>query len=81
MNKPAVALRSNAVASDYRVRIAPVPTVIDPEGLPVDQGQVLEISFPGDPIDTPIGRSNVVVGAGVAKIMVDDATIQGVPLC
>ena len=81
MIKSAGALRSSAVSSDYRVRIAPVPTVIDAEGLPVDQAQVLEISFPGETIDTPIGRANVIVGAGVAKIMVGDATIRGVPLC
>ena len=81
MNKPAAALRSGAVASDYRVCIVPVSTVIDAEGVPLDHAQVLEISFPGDTIGTPIGRSNIVVGAGVAKILVGDATIRSVPLC
>lgn len=81
MKKPTGALRGKSFASGYQVRIAPVPTVIDGEGKPVDQAQVLEIVFPGDTIDTPIGRANVIVGAGVAKITVGDTTLRGVVLC
>lgn len=65
----------------YRVRIVPVPTVIDADGEPVADTRVLEIIFPGDSIDTPTGRVNFIVGAGVAKISVAGETIRGVPLC
>ena len=81
MSKHAEGLRSSTAASSYRVRVAPIPTVIDAAGMLVHQAQVLEISFPSDMIDTPMGRANVIVGAGVAKIMVGDATIRGVLLC
>lgn len=80
MNKPAGSLRASANAH-YRVRIAPVPTVIDAGGVPVDDARVLEISFPGESTNTPLGPVNVIVGAGIAKILVDDITIRGVPLC
>lgn len=65
----------------YRVRIAPTPTVINAEGEPVAAAHVLEIMFPGDLIDTPSGRVNCIIGAGVAKILVAGETIRGVPLC
>ncbi len=65
----------------YRVRIVPSPTVIDADGKPVADARVLEIVFPGDSIDTPTGRVNFIVGAGVAKISVAGETIRGVPLC
>ena len=39
--------------------------------------RVLEITFPGDFIDTPTGRVN---GSGVAKITVAGETFRGVPL-
>jgi hypothetical protein len=65
----------------YRVRIAPALTVIDAQGEPVADTRVLEITFPGDCIDTPAGRVNFIVGAGVAKISVAGETIRGVPLC
>lgn len=65
----------------YRVRIAPAPTVVDSRGDPVVDTRVLEITFPGDSIDTPAGRVNFIVGAGVAKISVAGETIRGVPLC
>jgi len=81
MNKPTGALRTDASGAVYQVRIAPVPTVIDAVGSPVDHAQVLEIASPGDTVDTPIGRANVIVGAGVAKIIVGDMTVRGVPLC
>lgn len=42
---------------------------------------VLKITFPGDAIETPLGSVNAIVGAGVAKIIVGDATVRGVSLC
>jgi len=65
----------------YRVRIAPLPTVVDNSDVPVGNARVLEIIFPGDTINTAVGRVNVIVGAGTAKIMVDGETIRGVALC
>lgn len=65
----------------YRVQITPRLVVIDVDGLPVADAQVLEISFPGDTIETPTGRINILVGAGVAKIRVAAETIRGVALC
>lgn len=66
---------------NYRVRIVPAPTVVDLDGNAVAAAHVLEISFPGERIDTRAGRANVVTGPGVAKIMVAGETIRGVPLC
>lgn len=68
-------------ASPYRVRIVPTPIVVDISGTATADASVLEISFPGDFIDTPTGRVNVIVGPGVAKITVAGETIRGVPLC
>lgn len=65
----------------YRVRIAPLPIVIDANGETVADARVLEIAFPGDFIDMPTGRVNVIVGPGVAKITVAGETVRGVPLC
>jgi hypothetical protein len=65
----------------YRVQITPRLIVINADGLPVEDAQVLEISFPGDTIDTPTGRVTILVGAGVAKIRVAGETIRGVALC
>ncbi|MEG3174042.1 hypothetical protein U1708_17675 [Sphingomonas sp. ZB1N12] len=65
----------------YRVQLVPQPIVIDADGLPVANSHVVEITFPGDTIETALGRVNTIVGAGVAKILVGDATVRGVPLC
>ncbi len=65
----------------FRVRIAPLPVVVDPEGEVVAGTRVLEILFPGDFNDTPTGRVKVIVGPGVAKISVGGETVRGVPLC
>ncbi|MEG3167907.1 hypothetical protein U1737_06825 [Sphingomonas sp. LB3N6] len=65
----------------YRVQLVPQPIVIDADGLPIPNSHVVEITFPGDTIETALGRVNTIVGAGVAKIIVGDATIRGVPLC
>ncbi|UAJ12763.1 hypothetical protein [Polymorphobacter megasporae] len=65
----------------YRVRIAPVPTVIDDNEAPVVGARVLEIIFPGDTIDTAAGRINIIVGAGTAKIMVAGKILRSIPLC
>lgn len=65
----------------YRVQLVPQPIVIDADGLPVANTHVVEITFPGDAIETALGRVNTIVGPGVAKILVGDTTIRGVPLC
>lgn len=65
----------------YRVQLVPQPIVIDADGLPVANSHVVEITFPGDAIETALGRVNTIVGAGVAKIIVGDLTVRGVPLC
>lgn len=65
----------------YRVQLVPQPIVIDADGLPVANSHVVEITFPGDAIQTALGRVNTIVGPGVAKILVGDTTIRGVPLC
>lgn len=65
----------------YRVQLLPRPIVIDADGLPVPNSHVIEIVFPGDASETALGRVNTIVGPGVAKILVRDATIKGIPLC
>jgi len=65
----------------YRVQLVPQPIVIDADGLPVPNSHVVEITFPGDAIETIVGRVNTIVGPGVAKVIVGEATIRGVPLC
>jgi hypothetical protein len=65
----------------YRVQLVPQPIVIDADGLPVANSHVVEITFPGDAIETALGRVNTIVGAGAAKIIVGDLTVRGVPLC
>jgi hypothetical protein len=65
----------------YRVQLVPQPIVIDADGLPVANSHVVEITFPGDAIETALGRVNTIVGLGVAKIIVGDITVRGVPLC
>lgn len=65
----------------YRVQLVPQPIVIDVDGLPVPNSHVVEITFPGDAIETALGRVNTIVGPGAAKIIVDEVTIRGVPLC
>ena len=65
----------------YRFQLVPQPIVIDADGLPVANSHVVEITFPGDAIETALGRMNTIVGAGLAKIIVGDATVRGVPLC
>lgn len=68
-------------ATIYRVQLTPQPMVIDADGLPVANSHVIEIVFPGDTIDTMLGPVNTIVGPGVAKILVGDMTLRGVPLC
>ena len=65
----------------YRVQLVPQPIVIDADGLPVPNSHVVEITFPGDAIETILGRVNTIVGPGTAKILVGDITVRGVPLC
>lgn len=66
---------------EYRVKLLPRLCVLDAEERPVVDAHVIEISFPGDAIDTLHGRVNTITGAGTAKIIVGDLTIRGVPLC
>ena len=67
--------------SFYRVQLTPLPTVIDADGLAVAGSHVVEIVFPGQLIETQLGPVNTIVGPGVAKIIVGETTIRGVPLC
>lgn len=69
------------IVRTYRVQIAPRPIVIDEIGLPVEDAVIIEIAFPGETMETPTGPSNVIVGAGIAKITVAGETIRGVLLC
>ena len=71
---------SQAAASPYRVQLHPSPIVIDASGLPVANSHVVEITFPGEPIDTAIGKVNTIVGPGIAKIIVGEITYRGVSL-
>jgi hypothetical protein len=64
----------------YRVQLLPLPKVIDADGLPVANSHVVEIVFPGDAIETALGRVNTIVGPGTAKIIVGEMTIRGVAL-
>lgn len=65
----------------YRVQISPSPIVIDEADFPVPNSHVLDISFPGSAIETLMGRMETIVGTGIAKILVGDTVIHGVPLC
>lgn len=65
----------------YRVQRLPRPIVIDADGLPVPNSHVIDIVFPEDASETALGRVNTIVGPGVAKILVGDATIRGISLC
>ena len=80
MNKPGVTKRS-IISPSYRVRIAPVPVVIDEQGEPVADAVVVSIRFQRETKDTSAGHVPVVIGAGVARILVGRTTIRGVPLC
>ena len=76
----------NSTAEDhparvYQVKLVPIPMVIDAEGSPVPNSHVVEITFPGDTIETMLGRVNTIVGPGAAKVIVGEARIRGVPLC
>jgi hypothetical protein len=69
------------ITPPYRVQIAPRPIVIDASGLPVADASAVEISFPGETIETRTGPMNVIVGAGSAKITVAGEIVRGVPIC
>lgn len=68
-------------APPYRVQLSPLPIVVDAGGSPVTDSHVVEITFPGDTIQTALGPVSTIVGPGVAKIIVGETTIRGVPLC
>jgi len=65
----------------YRVQLIPQPIIIDANGRSVPNSHVVEITFPGDAIETIVGRVNTIIGPGLAKVIVGDATIRGIPLC
>ena len=67
-------------APPYRVQLIPSPIVIDADGLPVVNSHVVEIVFPGDSMETPLGRVNTIVGPGAAKVIVGDMTYRGIAL-
>jgi hypothetical protein len=71
---------SRPAAPSYRVQLTPSPIVIDANGLPVANSHVVEIVFPGDSIETPLGRVSTIVGPGTAKIIVGDMTYRGIAL-
>lgn len=72
---------TDKIVPTYRVQLLPAPMVIGIDGLPVANSHVIEIVFPGDTIETALGKVNTIVGAGAAKIIVDEATHRGVSLC
>lgn len=65
----------------YRVQLLPLPIVVDMHLQPVPNSHVVEIVFPSGSVETALGKVNTIAGRGVAKIIVGDMTVRGVPLC
>jgi hypothetical protein len=76
-----VTVRRQAEPASYRVKLTPSPMVVDADDQPVPNSHVVEINFPGDAIETALGKVNTIVGPGAAKIIVGDTTFRGVVLC
>lgn len=49
---------TGASTTAYRVQLAPLPMVINADGLPIANSHVVEIIFPGDVIETALGKVN-----------------------
>lgn len=64
----------------YRVQVTPEPIVIGEDGLPVANSHVIEIVFPTDTIETGMGPVTSIVGAGIAKVLIGETTVRGVPI-
>jgi hypothetical protein len=47
---------------------------------PLANSHVVEIVFPGDAIETALGRVNTIVAPSTAKIIVGEMTIRGAAL-
>ena len=65
----------------YRVRVSPLPAVVDENDQLVSGALVLEIHFPSQKVETGQGSLHMLMGPGMAKVVVGDRTIRGVPLC
>ena len=80
MSKPGPRRRS-VIDTSYRVRLVPIPVMIDEQGKLVADAFVVSIRFPREMSSTLAGHVPVVIGAGVASILVGRTTVRGVPLC
>ncbi len=64
----------------YHVRLAPRPIVVDCDSQAVPDARIIEIPFPGVAVVTIHGSVNIIIGPGMAEILVGDMKIRNVPL-